>query len=85
MLFAHSQQQTQESQLTVLNNSIEDGISFSTLYNEITRRVTPTVAQNISAPIAFVTLLHTVNEKVSLLSLPIKLIMSIPFFNHSQG
>ncbi|CAG2122620.1 unnamed protein product [Medioppia subpectinata] len=38
-------------------------MSFTTLYKDLPPKITPVMAQNLSTPIAFVTLLHLCNER----------------------
>ncbi len=39
-------------------------LNFGELYQLLPKKITPVMATNLSAPIAFVTLLHLCNERV---------------------
>jgi len=45
------------------NNGNEKYTRFSTIYQQLPKKVNPLLAKNLSAPITLVTLLHVVNEK----------------------
>ncbi|CAG2176904.1 unnamed protein product [Oppiella nova] len=38
-------------------------LNFTNLYKTLPQKITPVMSQNLSAPIAFVTLLHLCNER----------------------
>lgn len=44
-------------------NIITENINFGDLYQTLPKKITPVMATNLSVPIAFVTLLHLVNER----------------------